>query len=129
RTPETFLFAAKAPQIITQEKVMENCQDDLRHFFRTMDLRGPRLGPIPFQCPYYAKARNVALNDFIQRLAPLLDDLPEDQYRFAFEIRNKQWLSPPLVDLLRHHNVPLAFIDHPWLPPPSRMFKTDEFIT
>jgi uncharacterized protein YecE (DUF72 family) len=39
--------------------------------------------------------------------------------RFAVEVRNKTWLTDDLLDLLRQRRVALAWIDHPYMPPPS----------
>jgi hypothetical protein len=39
-------------------------------------------------------------------------------YRFAVEIRNKFWLKPRLLDLLRENNVALALQAHSYMPGP-----------
>jgi Protein of unknown function DUF72 len=49
-TPPGFIFAAKIPQVITHEKVLVNCEDDLSHFLKSMDALGEKLGPLPDQC-------------------------------------------------------------------------------
>jgi len=54
RTPEDFIFAAKAPQVITHEKFLADCGGDLNAFLKVMSILGPRLGPILFQFPYFA---------------------------------------------------------------------------
>ncbi|MGB6458687.1 MAG: DUF72 domain-containing protein, partial [Candidatus Acidiferrum sp.] len=37
KTPPGFIFAAKIPQVITHEKALVDCEDDLTHFLKTMD--------------------------------------------------------------------------------------------
>ena len=46
QTPETFVFAAKVPQVITHDKCMEDCARDLAAFLNTMAILGPRLAPV-----------------------------------------------------------------------------------
>src|SRR5208282_4740234 len=38
KTPPEFSLAAKVPQLITHEKILQNCEDDLKRFLETMDL-------------------------------------------------------------------------------------------
>jgi Protein of unknown function DUF72 len=49
RTPEGFVFSVKVPQVITHEKVIMDCDADLKQLLDTMDVLGPKLGPIVFQ--------------------------------------------------------------------------------
>jgi uncharacterized protein YecE (DUF72 family) len=42
KTPPGFIFAAKVPQVITHEKVLIDCEDDLSHFLKTMDALGDK---------------------------------------------------------------------------------------
>ena len=55
KTPECFVLAAKVPQLITHEKVLQDCDDDLKRFLETMDLMGDKLGPLLFQFGYFNK--------------------------------------------------------------------------
>jgi hypothetical protein len=49
-----------------------------------------------------------------------LKKLPKE-HKFAFEIRNKDWLVPKLADVLREHGVALTLIDQGWMPRPWEM--------
>jgi len=113
--PDGFLMAAKIPQVITHEKGMVDCAEDVKAFLKAMDVLEDRLGPLLFQFPYFKKGAETTEEIFLDRLTKFLPTLPEG-YRFALEIRNKGWLKPPLLDLLRKHKVALALIDHPWMP-------------
>jgi uncharacterized protein YecE (DUF72 family) len=113
--PKGFLLAAKIPRVITHEKTLLDCQEELAAFLRAMDLLEDRLGPILFQFPYYRKSSEITEEVFLERLGAFLPSLPRG-YRFALEVRNKGWLKAPLLDLLREHGVALALIDHPWMP-------------
>jgi uncharacterized protein YecE (DUF72 family) len=113
--PEGFLFAAKVPQEITHEKKLAGCEKELKEFLAAMDLLEDRLGPLLFQFPYYSKASGMTQESFLDRVRAFLPQLPAG-HRFALEIRNRGWLKPALLDLLRRHGVALALIDHPWMP-------------
>src|SRR5271163_3965216 len=56
KVPEGFVLAAKVPQIITHEKILQKCDDDVKHFLETMNLMGDKLGPLLFQFGYFNKS-------------------------------------------------------------------------
>ena len=126
KTPKGFLLAAKAPQPITQQNVLQDGDDDLNHFLEAMDLMGDKLGPLLFQFGYFNQTVFKSGDDFLARLDPFLKKLPKG-YKFAVEIRNKKWLSKPFFDLLRAHKVAYALISLPRRINSPRIFQ--EFLT
>src|SRR3984885_10291652 len=104
KVPDGFLLAAKIPQAITPEKVLQDCDDDLKHFLETMDLMGDKLGPLLFRFGYFNKTVFKSGKEFLALLAPFLKKLPMS-YKFALEIRDKQSLTTEFFDLLREHEV------------------------
>jgi uncharacterized protein YecE (DUF72 family) len=128
KTPPGFLFAAKVPQVITHEKALLECDEDFREFLKAMDCLGEKLGPLLFQFGYFNKNAFAGVNEFLARLVPFLKKLPTG-YRFALEIRNKNWLVPAFVDALRERSVALALVDHVWLPRPKQLFARFDPIT
>ncbi len=128
KTPKGFLFAAKVPQTITHEKVLQDCEEELAQFLKVMDALGEKLGPLLFQFGYFNKKAFVGVNDFLARLAPFLKKLPKG-YKFAVEIRNKNWLVPQFVEALRSCGVALALIDQAWMPRPAQWFEKFDPIT
>lgn len=121
RTPESFVFAAKAPKVITHDKSLVDCDGDLHEFLDVMSVLGPRLGPILLQFPYFSRASGVSEQEFLTRLKAFLPCLPRDRH-WALETRNKAWIRKPLLELLREHGVALALIDHPWMARPAELF-------
>src|SRR5271156_4291617 len=117
KTPEKFIFAAKGPQSVTHEKVLEDFDADFKGFVNPMDLLGDKLGPLLLQFPYFNRSVFTAGAQFLARLKPFLKKLPKD-HRFAVEIRNKNWLNVGLAELLRDHGVALALQDQSWMPMP-----------
>ena len=117
KTPERFIFAAKIPQQITHEKVLVGADAAFREFVGVMDLLGDKLGPMLLQFPYFNRSMFTSGAQFLARLKPFLAKLPKD-YKFAVEIRNKNWLDAAFAKLLRDHSVALALQDQSWLPMP-----------
>jgi uncharacterized protein YecE (DUF72 family) len=129
KTPPDFLFALKAPQEITHERVLLDADSVFGAFLRATEPLAEKCAVILLQFPYFNKKAFSSPAEFLARLKPFLQKLP-DQPRFAVEIRNKYWLGPALSDLLRKHNVALALIDHPWMPRPSQwLAKVDALTT
>jgi uncharacterized protein YecE (DUF72 family) len=123
RVPEGFVFSVKAPQVITHEKILRDCGAELSEFLKTMDLLGPKLGPIVLQFPYFGRAVLPDRHAFTDRLVPFLKKLPGG-YRFAVEIRNAGWLDAELCNLLRDYRVALVLQDRLWMSDPAT-FKFD----
>ena len=46
KTPEGFLFAAKVPQEITHEKVLNDCDAEFKTFLTTMETLGGKARPV-----------------------------------------------------------------------------------
>ncbi|HUB58885.1 MAG TPA: DUF72 domain-containing protein [Candidatus Micrarchaeia archaeon] len=128
KTPPGFVFAAKVPQVITHEKVLMECDEDLGNFLKTMDALREKLGPLLFQFGYFNKSAFKSGKEFLARLAPFLKKLPKS-YKFAVEIRNKYWLDTRFADLLRENGVALAVIDQSWVPRPWEMTAKFDWIT
>jgi uncharacterized protein YecE (DUF72 family) len=128
KVPAGFLLAAKVPQVITHEEILRDCETDLKNFLETMDLMGNKLGPLLFQFGYFNKSAFKSGKEFLARLEPFLKKLPQG-YKFALEIRNKQWLTAEFFDLLREHQVAHALIDQAWMPRASEIFEKFDRIT
>ncbi len=122
------MLSTTFPQVITHEKVLVDCEDDLNHFLKTMDALEDKLGPLLFQFGYFNKTKFKSGKEFLARLRPFLKTLPKG-YDFAVEIRNWQWPSAEFFDLLREHKVAFALIDQAWMPRPSEMFEKVDPIT
>ena len=114
------MFACKVPQSITHESCLVDCDDEFREFVSVMSGLQHKLGPMLFQFPYFNRKASVGLEEFLDRLRAFLPKLPAS-LRFALEIRNKDWVGPELLDLLRKHKVAFALIDHPWMSRPSEL--------
>lgn len=128
KTPAAFLLAAKVPQIITHEKCLIDCDGDLKEFLDVMSLMGDKLGPLLLQFPFFNKGAFLSSKEFFARLKIFLGNL-STEFRFALEIRNKEWLTPEFFDLLHAHQVAYALTDQSWMPGPEKIFEKFEPIT
>ena len=68
KTPPGFLFAAKFSQAITHEKVLADCDAEVREFLTVMDALGEKLGPLLIQFPWFSDTAFLELDDFLARL-------------------------------------------------------------
>ena len=120
RTPEGFVFSVKIPQVITHEKALVNCYADLAEFLKTMDFLGNKLGPIVFQFPFFNSSVFQDRHEFLDRLVPFLAKLPAS-YKFAIEIRNRNWLDAEFAELLRERKIALVLQDRSWMLHPTEL--------
>jgi uncharacterized protein YecE (DUF72 family) len=128
RTPEDFIFSVKVPRIITHEKALLDCDSEFEEFVKTMDILGPKLGPMVFQFPFFDRWKFPKQDGFLAVLVPFLKTLPGD-HKFAIEIRNKTWLDARFADVLREYNVALALTDTSFIPRPWEMKEKFDLIT
>jgi len=128
RTPEDFIFCVKIPQIVTHEKALVDCDAEFEEFIRTMDILGPKLGPMVFQFPSFDKWKFPKQENFLAVLEPFLKKLPTD-HKFVIEIRNKTWLDVKFADVLRERNVALALTDTSFVPRPWEMKNKFDLVT
>ncbi|MBD3170606.1 MAG: DUF72 domain-containing protein [candidate division Zixibacteria bacterium] len=126
KTPEGFLFSAKFPRSIVHagekaapdvDKIMEkeHTYYDRDKFLESMSLLGNKLGYLLIQFPYFNKKLFGSRKPFMEKLDRFLGDLPND-FRYAVEIRNRNWLKPEFAGICRQHNAAVTLVDHAWMP-------------
>ena len=128
KTPQNFIFCVKVPQIITHENVLVDCDAELNEFLRTMDILGPKLGPMVFQFPFFNRNIFRDQHAFTDRLVPFLKKLPAGR-KFAIELRNREWLDAEVAGLLRQQEVALVLQDLPYMPGPAELAEKFDPIT
>jgi uncharacterized protein YecE (DUF72 family) len=116
KTPPGFIFSLKIPQAITHHKILVDCEKEFEEFVSTAQVLGEKLGPMVFQFPFFNDSVFSSHVQFVSRLQAFFKKLPRIGCRFAVEIRNKYWLKPRLLDLLRQNNVSLVLQDQSWMP-------------
>jgi len=125
-TPPGFIFSLKIPRTITHEKVLVDCDKEFEQFVTTVDVLDEKLGPMVFQFPFFDEKVFTTPVQFESRLKAFFKKLLlVSDYRFAVEIRNKYWLKPRLLDVLRENNVALVLQDQSWMPHPKELENYD----
>jgi uncharacterized protein YecE (DUF72 family) len=132
RTPAGFVFSAKVPRVISHEKYMEGCEEELNQFVSTMSLLGDKLGPMVLQFAYVAKGKDpgeyATGAQFLARLRQFVRILPAG-FRWAIEIRNSRWIGPELLDILASRRISLVFIDYYTMDPLPKLAHRKEVFT
>lgn len=98
--PDTFTFAVKAPQRITHTAKLEGAGDAVSALFRTVEVLGPRLGPVLFQLPPFLRKDTGRLERF-------LAELPAGP-RVAFEFRHASWFDDDVWAVMRARGAALC---------------------
>jgi len=65
QTPVDFIFAIKAPQVITHQKRLKNAESEVQYLFRTLSVLHQKLGPVLFQFPGSFQADPERLKNFM----------------------------------------------------------------
>lgn len=139
KTPESFTMSAKLPRSIVhggegpkpdgeRALALEHVQRDLDEFLSVMTLLGPRCGPLVIQLPYFNRSAFANRDAFLDRLEPFLEALP-DGYRYGLEVRNKSWVGPELLSVLRRHRVAYCLVDLVYMPHPVSIARRWDVVT
>jgi uncharacterized protein YecE (DUF72 family) len=92
--------------------------EELDLYLDAMRELGPRAGPLVIQLPYFNREAFASLQAFLDRLGPFLETLPAD-FRYGVEVRNKAWIAPPLLEMLRARRIALVLVDLSYMPHPA----------
>ncbi|HED65895.1 MAG TPA: DUF72 domain-containing protein [Planctomycetes bacterium] len=65
---------------------------------------------------------------FLERLDRYLGALP-DRFRYAVEVRNRDWIDEPLLDLLRRHRAAFVWVEKNALPHPADLAERLDIVT
>jgi uncharacterized protein YecE (DUF72 family) len=86
KTEEKFRFAFKAPRLVTHIlKLGNGSAESAAKFSKTLDLLGPRRGPVLFQLPPFLKVDLKLLEDFLSKTSAIEPKV--------FEFRHESWLN------------------------------------
>jgi uncharacterized protein YecE (DUF72 family) len=88
-----FIFALKAPQVITHIKRLRSVSSETGYLFKSLSVLNKKLGPVLFQFPKTFRADKEVLEHFLA--------LIPGAALCAFEFRSPSWLEGGIPDLLR----------------------------
>src|SRR4029077_2130568 len=116
------------PAVITHQKVLKDCQSDLTSFLTAIEELGDRLGPLLLQFPYFNRNTFASRGPFEKLLRPFLKTLPKE-FKFALEIRNKNWISWDFLEMLREDSVAFVLTSQAWMPRIDTLAKALDIVT
>jgi uncharacterized protein YecE (DUF72 family) len=116
RTPSDFKFALKVPQVITHQKQLRDCAEEVDGFVSSIEPLGEKLYCALLQMGYFNKGAFASLADFLAVLDAFLAAWPIHQVPLAVEVRNPRWVGPELVEVLRDHGAALTLTEQKWMP-------------
>lgn len=106
RTPDSFRFCLKLSRFITHQMQLYDVDEALTKFFTIFEGMKEKLGPVLVQLPpglTFDESRIVYFMELLKQ--------QYDQFRFAFEIRNKTWLNDRFFNLLSHIGAAFVIAD------------------
>ena len=109
KSPVGFLFAVKAPRLITHYKKLKDCSEEIDEFYNACDLGlKDKLGCVLFQFPPSFKYSIEALEIILISMKP--------QFKNVVEFRNSSWWNKKAYDALRANGIIFCTVNHPQLP-------------
>lgn len=128
KTPDSFLFCLKVPQSITHEKVLLDCDRERDMFLNAVRILGPKLHSVCLQFGYFNRQKFASVDRFLERLDPFLANWPQD-VAVAVEVRNKNWIGQPYLDVLRRHHAAQVLVQQSWMPSLTQMLERGDAVT
>lgn len=119
RTPDHFRFALKVPRVITHQKNLRDCDEEVEGFVSSILPLGDKLMFALLQLGYFNRGAFGSLREFLGVLDAFLTGWPLDRVPLAVEIRNPRWVVAEFTDLLSRHNVAFTLTEQTWMPRPA----------
>jgi len=129
RTPPDFKFALKVPQVITHQKQLRDCDEEVDGFVASVAPLGEKLACALLQMGYFNRGAFGSLDEFLPVLDDFLAGWPHAKVPLAVEIRNPRWVGPALGDVLRRHNAALTLTEQKWMPGPAKVTEMIDPVT
>ena len=109
RAPEGFIYAVKAPKVITHLKRFNGCEDEITNF-NTVCREGlaEKLGPVLFQLPPSFSYSEERLHMILDVLNPEFDNV--------VEFRNVSWWREDVYSALAKKGITFCSVSYPKLP-------------
>jgi len=124
-TPSDFRFAAKVPQTVTHDRLLDVDRGAAKELLDFCELMRPlldagKLGPLLLQLPPRLRFEPPKLERFFEELPP--------EFPWALEPRNKTWMVDEAFDLLAAHGIAYTIVDEPLLPPTLRVTAKTAYV-
>jgi uncharacterized protein YecE (DUF72 family) len=109
KSPDHFVFAVKAPRLITHYKKFNEVKELLNDFYTTCrsGLKD-KLGPVLFQLPPGLKFTEEKLQQLIESM--------DNSFLNVIECRHESWWNEKVFSAFKSHNISFCSISYPGLP-------------
>jgi uncharacterized protein YecE (DUF72 family) len=123
-TPDDFVFSLKGPRYATHRSDLAEAGPSIERFFNSgvTELRD-KLGPILWQFAPFLRFDEASFGAFLDLLPHAIDNRA---IRHVVEVRHASFAAPAFADLLRRHEVAVAYIDDAKVPAIDAM--TTDFV-
>jgi uncharacterized protein YecE (DUF72 family) len=129
RTPDDFRFTLKVPRVITHEKQLRDCQEEVDDFVRSIRPLGDKVLAALLQMGYFNRGAFGSLDGFLGILDTFLATWPREIVPLAVEIRNPRWVGPQLAEVLSRHDAAMTLTEQTWMPMPTQIAKAIDPVT
>lgn len=109
RSPENFLFAAKAPRLVTHIKKMNKAHNEVDDFYKTLRMGlAEKLGAVLFQLPPSFAYSEQAMENIINHL--------RHDFVNVVEFRHESWWRSDVWENFQENNIVVSGTSYPGLP-------------
>jgi uncharacterized protein YecE (DUF72 family) len=110
-TPDSFVFALKAPRTATHRRSFDDARPSIERFLASGILElGNKLGPILWQLPKTMRFNESMITGLFSLLPGRIDQC---LLRHVVEVGHESFVTPQFVALARSHHIAVAFVDSP----------------
>ena len=109
KSPPGFIFAIKAPRLITHYKKLKDCSVQIDEFYNACEFGlKDKLGCLLFQFPPSFKYDEDSIQLIIKSLKP--------HFKNVVEFRNPGWWNKEVYDELKANEIIFCSVNHPQMP-------------
>ena len=109
KAPENFIYAVKAPKIITHLKRFKDCEEEIKSFYEVISNGlTEKLGPVLFQLPPSFSYSEERLHLVTSALDP--------KFKNVVEFRHESWWRDDVYKTLAEKNLTFCSVSYPKLP-------------
>src|SRR4051794_19843865 len=129
RTPRSFRFALKVPKVITHEKQLRDCAEEVKGFIASILPLDEKISCALLQMGYFNRGAFGSLEEFLDVLDAFLESWPHREVPLAVEIRNPRWVGSEFAAVLRRHQGALTLTEQKGVPTPAQVAERIDPVT
>lgn len=127
-TPNDFRFSLLLSKTITHARKLQDCDREVQLFVAAIDPLGHRLHSVCAQLDAFGPESFRGLGQFLDVLEPFLETWPHS-IPLSLEVRNRDWIAPPLTACLKRHGTVLVLSELAGMPSPAEVARRLDPVT